>query len=349
MNSAFNLMGCRPGFHPRRLVKLMRDAIERCELDLSGKVVLTEAATGAYVVTPVLAAMAGAEEVHALANTSAYGTVEEVTVQTQAVAAAAGVTGRILIKKNKSRDIVRRADIITNSGHVRPINAEMVSWMKPGAVVPLMYEAWEFREGDIDLDACREYGIKVAGTNERHPAVDVFSFLGIMAVKLLLDAGMAVWGNRFLLLCDNAFAPYIERGMRSAGAEVTVGPTLTNSGSGEVADWYDAIVVAIKPGPQPIVGSVHNSLFPAERINANWPGAVVTQFWGDFDREELEAKKMPYWPIAAVPRGQMGILPSGVGPEPVVRLQCGGLKVGEILSRIDRDLTAADLAFLEMM
>ena len=35
------------------------------------------------------------------------------------------------------------ADVVTNSGHVRPIDAETVAWMKPTAVVPLMYEAWE--------------------------------------------------------------------------------------------------------------------------------------------------------------------------------------------------------------
>jgi hypothetical protein len=30
----------------------------------------------------------------------------------------------------------------------------------------------------------------------------------------------------------------------------------------------------------------------------------------------------------------MGILPSAVGPEPIVRLQAGGLKVGEVLHRL---------------
>ena len=37
----------------------------------------------------------------------------------------------------------------------------------------------------------------------------------------------------------------------------------------------------------------------------------------------------------------MGILPSDVGPEPIVRLQAGGLKAAEILSRdpsqVDRE------------
>ena len=67
--------------------------------------------------------------------------------------------------------MVAQADIITNSGHVRPIDAEMIGWMKPTAVIPLMYEAWEFRDADLDLAACQRRGIVVAGTNERHPAI----------------------------------------------------------------------------------------------------------------------------------------------------------------------------------
>jgi hypothetical protein len=58
----------------------------------------------------------------------------------------------------------------------------MISWMKPTAVIPLMFEAWEFRPSDLELAAAQQRGILVAGTNERHPDVDVFSFLGIMAV-----------------------------------------------------------------------------------------------------------------------------------------------------------------------
>jgi hypothetical protein len=43
----------------------------------------------------------------------------------------------------------------------------------------------------------------------------------------------------------------------------------------------------------------------------------------------------------------MGVLPSAVGPEPVVRLQAGGLKVGEVLARgLDR-APAGDLGFVQ--
>jgi hypothetical protein len=53
----------RPGLNPARLAALMSEAVARCRLDLQGAVVLTEAASGPYVVTPVLAAVAGATKV----------------------------------------------------------------------------------------------------------------------------------------------------------------------------------------------------------------------------------------------------------------------------------------------
>ena len=72
----------------------MRAAVDRCCLDLSGRVVLTEAATGAYVATPVLAALAGAQ-VTALTRTSRHGSAEQVRLWTDLVARDAGVGERI--------------------------------------------------------------------------------------------------------------------------------------------------------------------------------------------------------------------------------------------------------------
>jgi hypothetical protein len=43
----------------------------------------------------------------------------------------------------------------------------------------------------------------------------------------------------------------------------------------------------------------------------------------------------------------MGVLPSDVGPEPIVRLQCGGLKVGQVLRLPPIMRTAADREFLD--
>lgn len=315
----------RPGLQPRRLVTLMQAAIQRCQLDLSGGIVFTEAASDSYVVTPVLAAMAGAKHVYALTRSTPYATSEIVGGQTLELARSAGVQRRIEVIMRKDRKVIAEADIVTNSGHVRPIGAEMIAWMKSTAVIPLMYEAWEFRPEDVDLASCREHGIVVAGTNERHPAVDVFSFLGVMAVKLLVDAGVAVCGSQILLLCNNAFGPFIERGLLGVGAGVDTVENLRGVANGKI---YDAILVALRPQPGPVLTAAD-----AATIGRCWPGAVVGQFWGDFERSPFMAVGVPVWPPVVPPPGHMGILPSAIGPEPVVRLQAGGLKVGELLWR----------------
>jgi hypothetical protein len=209
-----------PGLHPDRLIRLMRESIARCDLMLNGLTVLTEAATGAYVVTPLLAAMAGARRVCAVAKDSRFGSASDTADLTYALARKIGVERRIEIVDSLTHQMLAAADIVTNSGHVRPITAAMISHMRRSAVVPLMYESWEFRSSDLDLAACWNCGIRVGGTNERHAAIGVFDFLGALALKLLFDAGVCVYGSRILLVCDNAFAPYIEVGLRSVGGLV---------------------------------------------------------------------------------------------------------------------------------
>src|SRR5262249_13151350 len=84
----------RPGLDEKRLTRLIHRAIERCALNLGGLTVLTEAASGAYVVTPVLAALAGADRVFAITRSTRYGSVEEIRESTLALARRAGVDGR---------------------------------------------------------------------------------------------------------------------------------------------------------------------------------------------------------------------------------------------------------------
>jgi hypothetical protein len=329
-----------PGLHPKRLVALMEAAIQRCRLDLSGKVVFTEAASGAYVVTPLLAGLAGADKVFALARPTCHGSIDEVTSQTLELSRLLGRPGRIEIVTEKSLDVLRQADIVTNSGHVRPLDAGTIRALKPTAVIPLMYEAWEFRDADVDLDACRARQIPVAGTNECHPAIDMFSFLGMMAIKLLADGGVAVYGSRILVLCDNPFARFLQDGLERAGAIVDVREVLPIE---DEARDHDAILVALRPTAAPVLGRVD-----AFRIGSYWKRAVVAQFWGDVDRAALTEAGVPVTPANAPSIGHMGVLPSAIGPEPVVRLQAGGLKVGEVLSKWPA-ATEGERAFVQLL
>jgi hypothetical protein len=73
----------------------------------------------------------------------------------------------------------------------------------------------------------------------------------------------------------------------------------------------------------------------------------MAQFWGDVDRASLDDVVIAYWPLHAPPAGHMAILPSQPGPEPVVRLQAGGLKVASVLLKEPAERTGFDVEFLD--
>jgi hypothetical protein len=330
----------RPGLNQRRLLRLMKAVKETCKLDLSGYTVLTEAANGAYVVTPVLAAMAGAK-VYALAAATPYATADELRIVTAELAKLADVDDKITFTTQKNSECIAAADIVANSGQVRPIDAAMISQMRPGCVIPLMYESWEYRSSDLDLQACRERGIAVAGTNEQHSDIDVFSYLGQMAIKQLHDAGIAVRGSRLVVLCGNSFEPYIVRELRGNGATVIVATELT---ADVIGPYLDAVLVAEHPGSGFSLTSAD-----ARLLRKKSPDTVVIQYWGEADREAFAAEGISIWPEQAPQPGHMGVLPSAVGPEAVIRLQAGGLKVGEVLARGVGNASPADLEFIQLM
>jgi len=328
----------QPGLAPGRLIRLMTEAIGRCQLDLAGRTVLAEAASGAYVVTPVLAALAGAR-VYALAAPTAYATGQELQAATAELAGLAGVADRVHLVREKSAEVIGAADIVTNSGQVRPIDAAMTAQMKPSAVVTLMYESWEYRRSDVDLDACRARGIRVAGVNEDHPAVDFFAFLGPMAIKQLQDAGISVYRSRIVLLCDNSFGPFIAKSLRNCGADVVEERRLTPAA---LSPACDAVLLALRP----ISGAVLTAE-DARVLGERAPGTVLVQYWGDVDRASLAAAWVPVWPPESPRAGHMAVLPSAIGPEPVVRLQSGGLKVGELMARGLEHVTPQERTFVQ--
>jgi hypothetical protein len=322
----------------RRLLRLMQAAKARCHLDLSGTTVLTEAASGAYASTSVLAALAGAE-VWAFAKATRWGTAAAVASEVNDLAHLARVSERVRCVEELTPRIVEQADVITNSGHLRPIDRRIVSWMRRGAVIPLMYEAWEFRAADVDLEACREKGILYAGTNERIPSVGVFQYLGMTAVKLLHEGRIPVSGSQILLLCDNPFRSYLEDTLLACGAVVTV------AASAKAAVFtrdLDCVFVAVRPGPRPAFGASD-----CARLAAEAPGATVAQYWGDVDRRSAQQYGLAVWPAVEAPPGHMGVLLSAIGPDPIVRLQAGGLKVGEVLLKSEGARTPDELEYVD--
>jgi hypothetical protein len=66
-----------------------------------------------------------------------------------------------------------------------------------------MWEGWEFRSEDLDLLACQRRGIPVVGTNEAHPALRIFDYLGMVVVKLIYEVEIEVMRSSIGLIASN--------------------------------------------------------------------------------------------------------------------------------------------------
>jgi len=312
----------------RRVVRLIREAIDLLSLDLSGLTVLTEAAAGPYAVTPVIASLAGAQRVLALTSDSRYGSVPEVVAQTRALEQLAGIDKRAEIITDRTAAVFAEADIVTNLGFVRPIDEAAVQAMKPTAVVPLMCEAWEFRTGDVALAACRRRGIAVMATNEDYPGLDVFSYGGWLALKVLFDAQVEIHKSRILVVGGDKFARVIARQLDRSGADVKRVPDLRQKAT---PVGIDAILVADYTREDWVIGPGGD--VEAEEFARRAPDVTVVQFAGRVDVAGLVAAGAVVHPGIPLDSHRMAATLADLGPRPVVELHAAGLKVGEITWR----------------
>ena len=296
--------------------------------------ILTEAATGNYALTPVIAAMAGADRVYTLTRDSRFGSAKQALSEVCAAARAFGVEDRITpLARDDER--IADADVITNLGFVRPIDEPFIARLKKTAAVPLMWETWEYRESDLDLRACRAHGIPVLGTDEHHPRLRTFDYLGAVAAKLLLDLGVEITQSSVVVLGSGEFGYIVERALSTLGAKVRrVKP---NEVLEAVRD-ADALVVVEHESREALVGA-------GALAQAN-PTLAIAHICGGVERSAT----LRCAPAVFAAPGSMSVTTDYVGPKPLIDLHAAGLRVGELLTRARQrglDARAAELAVLE--
>jgi hypothetical protein len=304
-------------------------------------VVLTEAGSGFYSLTPALAALGGATRVIAVTRDSIHGPGERNARAALGFAACAGVHGRIEVVNEVSRRWLAESDIVTNLGFVRPIDAAAIAAMKPTAVIPLMCESWEVRVEDVDLAACERHGVVAMGTNEDHPLVGVFEYCGILALAMLLEAGFEVLGTRVVVVGRDRFAPVIAGALERAGAQVRTVQSLDPSALLEQASGGEVLLVA-DYGDDTMVIDDTGAVRAGDIANVR-PGIAIIQFAGGIDAASVRAAGLPLWPAAPVPPRRMSRTLAALGPRPVLALHAAGLKVAELCARARlRGLTPGD-------
>jgi len=316
--------------NPVRTAGLIAATIRTLGLDLSDLVVLTEAASGPFAVTPVISALAGARRTVAMTDDSRFATAQEVIRQTRALETLCGLSDAVEIVTGRNVDLFSEADIVTNLGFVRPIDAQAVAAMKPSAAVPLMCESWEYRGGDVDLDACRARGIVVLGTNEDYPDLDVFSYSGPLCMKMLLAAGIELHKSTIMVVSSDKFGGVIEKALARTGAAVSLAADLRSADSGQLG-CADALVVADYTRLETIIGP-GGDMETADL--AGLAGQVtVIQFAGLIDAAGLADEGIAVYPGLDLPARRMSMTLGVLGPRPVIELHAAGLKVGEAIAR----------------
>ncbi len=297
--------------------------IDLCQLDLTDRVVVTEAATGAYASTSAAAAVAGAE-VWGFAADSPYGTVADAEHDVTMLMDALGVGSNVVtIVTDRDELPLDRTDLVTNSGLLRPISASFIKRLPRTAVVALMYEAWEARDGDIDYAAAAERGVRVIGVDEHHPACGAFDFVGDLVIAAFLRRRWPIRGMQICVMSDNRFGEPVFDALQSLGAEAQhIDPA---AASPYQTTACDLVVVATTPAV---------SARGRRRVQA--PSAVAefvigsgafacVQLWGDVDTGRLRAAGVMLEPEIDAKPGHQGIKMSEAGFEAVVRLQVGGM------------------------
>jgi hypothetical protein len=326
-----------------RCRRLIERAIEATSLDLRGLTVLTEAASGCYILTPLIAAIAGGQ-VYTLARDSRYGSAADIVWRTEELALRWGVGFTHLPNREDVR--IGAADIVTNLGFVRPLDAPFLSRLKRTAVIPLMWESWEFREEDLNLPECRRLGIPVLGTNEHVAALRIFEYIGHLCVKLLYLLDIEVFRSRVVVVGDGEFGDNTEQTLSNAGALVTRVLPGRNGGLGsaealQAIRQADALAMVEYHTREMLIGD--GGQMSADRLHSLNPALVLAHVCGTVDAAALDRAGICYLPERLGSPGFMSVTTGYAGPRPLIDLNTGGLKVGESMARARlRGLTAAE-------
>jgi hypothetical protein len=313
-------------------IAFIDSSIKGLGLDLDGLTVLTEIGSNYYFYLPFIAAMAGAKKVYAWTATNRYFDCDELIRKAKALSDALHLSDRIEFAVNeRPASHVRAADILTNSGFLRPLNEDLLRDCGDKTVIPLMFEAWELRASDIDIDYCRRRNIRVAGTWESHPSIRVFESVGPLAVKLAMEAGLEVYQNRVLVWSDDDFGAVSADYFRKMSA-ADVLQTTDKAKALEYLRTADFIYFCPNHEKRLVVaGDEKGAIFTTSELrNAN-PWLTVVHLYGRLDHEELEAAGLSVYPRQSGRAEFMSKTLTYLGMIPTLNLLCAGLKVGELL------------------
>jgi hypothetical protein len=347
---------CDDRFPGRQVVRLMKRAVAAHRLDLGGLRVLTEAGVGYRRVTAVLAALAGADEVYAVARDTPQTSRRDAEAQTAWLAARAGVESRVHLLPTRLQAPLATIDVVTDLPGVRPVDEAIVRNLPETAAVCLMRGVTHWRAADVDAAACRRGSIAVAGLDEDD--LDLHRYLPVAATWGLVSLGIEVVGATILVAGAGQAYGKVARGLALAGARVLVAAPdgagrITLCGAEKVAGSLaeatahgrlgEADALVLCPGHPAERTVAPGGWMSADDVAAAAPHLAVVSLAGEPDRRALEDSGLRCWPAAPED--------SDLLPQPLIDRHAAGLAAGAVMARARRrgssPLAAEQLAAAE--
>ena len=311
----------------RELVKI-KQKITELELNLEGFEVLTEIGSGLYGYMPIIPLMAGAERVMAWTRDSKFGKGDDLISECQKrISVLEGSKSIEFHKGYFNEEHLACADLITNSGFLRPLDESKLKFVKDSTVVPLMFEAWEARAEDIDLKYCKSRGIKVSGTNESHKSLNVFQQVGHLAAKMVFEAGYEIYDNKIAIWSDDDFGQVIKDTFRSLGADELTVTTDFEKLVGLIPS-LDFLFISDYDEIRSYDDPTFFDLGLLRELNDHFG---IVHLLGKIDSIALKKKGFNIYPPEKGVAKYMSRTLSHLGINPFFSLMVGGFKVGENL------------------
>ena len=306
---------------------MIERSIKKLNVNLNGYKILTEVGNNNYIYTPLIAAMTGAERVFVYTKDNKYFKATDAINDCKKLLIDLNLNHKVEFVTDINIPLIE-ADIITNSGFLRPLNQDKLSKIKSNAVIPLMYEAWEIRESDIDIEFCKKKKIKVAGTFENHESIKVFDAVSTLAVKLSLEAGFEVFQNRIAIWSNDHFGAKSKEGFLNMKAETV---TIYSDAQKLMNDIENIDFIFICDYDEQRNYFGHEAIFNVDKILELNPSLGIIHLYGNIDNDLLKSKGMKVYPDKKGFAMIMTETLAYVGITPIINLQVAGFKVAEEL------------------
>ncbi len=316
----------------KRAERIIGETINDLKVNFTDLNVLTEVGSGYFALTPIIAMMANARKVFAWTRDSIYGSAQDIISNCENIISTLKLPNNIEFAVNtRPPKHVSEADIITNSGFVRPLNENFLSSVvKEKVVIPLMFEKWEWREGDIDKSFCDKKGILIGGTWESYELLKVFDYGGPLAAKVCFEAGFEIRRNKVIIWSSDDWGKVIEKAFNTFEVKQLVRTVETNVLYENVED-ADFILFCDYNDERQLIGK--GGIIDIKKLKDKNPAIKIVHLMGNINTDFLKHYSIPVYPERQGYAQIMTFTLAYLGMTPLIKLQSGGFKVAECLYR----------------